>query len=240
MPVDGGATDTAREGKSRSRGPPYLMTQDIHIWHPDSDGDFPVVYAMHGLGGSGSGWDVIGPALAEHGIVVFAPDYRSTDSAQGRWGRTVQDLVCGYRYAREIAGDYGGDLARPVTFVGHSLGAEMTIGGGLDTTDFVPDGPYDVCFTGTLGPDAIVERFSSTIGNAGEWNVKFAKLDSPSSLAGADGRVVERGDFAVTAGADDSGCYAGSYMMTWKPTDNGAWGLQHFAWQDVEAEAAGE
>lgn len=92
--------------------------------------------------------------------------------------------------------------------------------------------------TAFMGPDAIVERFSSTIGNAGEWNVKFAKLDSPSSLAGADGRVVERGDFAVTAGADDSGCYAGSYMMTWKPTDNGAWGLQHFAWQDVEAEAA--
>ncbi len=92
--------------------------------------------------------------------------------------------------------------------------------------------------TAFMGPDAIVERFSTTIGNEGEWNVKFAKLNSSSSLAGADGRVVERGDFAVTAGADDSGCYAGSYMMTWKPADNGAFGLQHFAWQDVEAEAA--
>ena len=92
--------------------------------------------------------------------------------------------------------------------------------------------------TAFMGPDAIVERFSSTIGNEGEWNVKFAKLDSTSSLTGVDGSVVERGDFAVTAGADDSGCYAGSYMMTWKATESGDWGLQHFAWQDVEADAA--
>lgn len=93
--------------------------------------------------------------------------------------------------------------------------------------------------TAFMGPDAIVERFSSTIGNAGEWNVKFAKLDSTSALMGKDGSsVVERGDFAVTAGADDSGCYAGSYMMTWKQAEGGDWGLQHFAWQDVEAEAA--
>lgn len=92
--------------------------------------------------------------------------------------------------------------------------------------------------TAFMGPDAIVERFSSTIGNEGEWNVKFVKLDSTSALTGKDGSVVERGDFAVTAGADDSGCYAGSYMMTWKTADGGTWGLQHFAWQDVEAETA--
>lgn len=92
--------------------------------------------------------------------------------------------------------------------------------------------------TAFMGPDAIVERFSTTIGNEAEWNVKFTKLDSTSSLAGKDGSVVERGDFAITAGADDSGCYAGSYMMTWKPTEDGAWGLQHLAWQDVEAEPA--
>lgn len=90
----------------------------------------------------------------------------------------------------------------------------------------------DTAFT---GPDAIVERFSSTIGAEDQWNVKFTKLDSTSMLKGVDGSVVERGDFAVTGGADDSGCYAGSYMMTWKPSDSG-WGLQHFAWQDVEAD----
>ncbi|MGI9504776.1 MAG: nuclear transport factor 2 family protein [Geminicoccaceae bacterium] len=90
-----------------------------------------------------------------------------------------------------------------------------------------------------IGPDAIVERFSTTIGAPDEWNVKFAKLDSSSQLAGKDGRMVERGDFAVTAGADDSSCYAGSYMMTWAPAKSGDWGLQLLAWQDVEVDIAG-
>jgi ketosteroid isomerase-like protein len=89
-----------------------------------------------------------------------------------------------------------------------------------------------------VGADAIVERFSSTIGAPDQWNVKFAKLDSSSQLAGKDGRVVERGDFAVTAGADDASCYAGSYMMTWAPADSGDWGLQLLAWQDVEVDLA--
>ena len=89
-----------------------------------------------------------------------------------------------------------------------------------------------------VGPAAIVERFSSTIGAPDQWNVKFAKLSSSSELTGKDGRVVERGDFAVTAGADDDSCYAGSYMMTWAPAENG-WGLQLLAWQDVEVDLAG-
>ena len=60
------------------------------------------------------------------------------------------------------------------------------------------------------GPDAIVGHFEQPIG--GEWNVKFARLNSNAQLAGKDGRVVERGDFAITAGADDGSCYAGSYL----------------------------
>lgn len=91
--------------------------------------------------------------------------------------------------------------------------------------------------TAFMGPDAIVERFSSEIGADEKWNVKFTHLDSTDQLVGKDGRVVERGLFAVTAGEGDAACYAGSYMMTWAPKDD-AWGLQHFAWQDVEADPA--
>jgi hypothetical protein len=65
------------------------------------------------------------------------------------------------------------------------------------------------------GPGAIVDHFEQPTG--GEWNVKFARLDSSDQFTGSDGRVVERGDFAITAGADDSACYTGSYMMTWAP-----------------------
>ena len=85
------------------------------------------------------------------------------------------------------------------------------------------------------GPDAIVGHFEQPIG--GEWNVKFARLDSADQFTGADGRVVERGDFAITAGADDSSCYAGSYMMTWAPQGD-AWQLQIFSWQDLETDLA--
>jgi ketosteroid isomerase-like protein len=83
------------------------------------------------------------------------------------------------------------------------------------------------------GPDAIVGHFEQPIG--GEWNVKFAKLDSEEQITGNDGRVVERGDFAITAGADDNACYAGSYMATWAPQGDD-WRLQLFAWQDVETD----
>jgi ketosteroid isomerase-like protein len=83
------------------------------------------------------------------------------------------------------------------------------------------------------GPDAIVGHFEQPIG--GEWNVKFVRLETEDQITGNDGRVVERGDFAITAGADDSACYAGSYMATWAPQEGGdAWRLQVFSWQDVE------
>lgn len=85
-----------------------------------------------------------------------------------------------------------------------------------------------------IGQDAVSARFSETIGNPEQWNVKFAVLKSTSSHRGKDGRVVERGDFGVTAGADDPACYAGSYLMTWTVDRK----LQMLAWQDVESEMA--
>ncbi|HEX6144229.1 MAG TPA: nuclear transport factor 2 family protein [Geminicoccaceae bacterium] len=86
-----------------------------------------------------------------------------------------------------------------------------------------------------VGPDAIVGRFSDTIGNPDQWNVKFASLESEDQITGEDGRVVERGDFAITAGGDDGECYAGSYMATWAPSAD-EWKLQVFAWQDVKVD----
>ena len=85
-----------------------------------------------------------------------------------------------------------------------------------------------------IGPDAVIERFSGTIGAPDQWNVKFAILNSDSQFEGNDGPVVERGDFAVTAGGDSGSCYRGSYMMTWAKQADAAWRLQLLAWQDVE------
>ena len=86
------------------------------------------------------------------------------------------------------------------------------------------------------GADQVMGRFEKTIG--GEWNVKFTHLDSTDQFSGKDGRVVERGDFAVTAGANDDSCYRGSYMMTWAPQSGDQWRLQTLAWQDLETELA--
>jgi hypothetical protein len=84
------------------------------------------------------------------------------------------------------------------------------------------------------GQAQVLDHFDKTIG--GEWNVKFVTLDSSDQLTGKDGRVVERGDFAVTAGVNDDTCYAGSYMMTWAPQSGGDWQLQTLAWQDLETD----
>jgi len=86
-----------------------------------------------------------------------------------------------------------------------------------------------------IGRDAVVGRFEATI--AGEWNVKFTKLDTTSEFEGKDGRVVERGDFAITAGADSNACYIGSYLMTWAPESDG-WKMQVLTWQDLETALA--
>lgn len=89
-----------------------------------------------------------------------------------------------------------------------------------------------------VGSDAILERFEKTIGAPDQWNVKFVHLDPKDEHTGKDGRVVTRGDFAVTAGADDGSCYAGSYLSTWKPQDGGGWQLQWLAWEDLESDLA--
>lgn len=88
-----------------------------------------------------------------------------------------------------------------------------------------------------VGPDAVMARWTGVIGAPDQWNVKFAELETDGTTAGKDGRLVERGSFAITAGADDSGCYAGSYLMTWAPVADG-WRLQIMTWQDVETDGA--
>src|SRR5688572_30788219 len=47
-----------------------------------------------------------------------------------------------------------------------------------------------------MGPDAVVGALREPI--ADKWNVKFVTLNSTNQVAGKDGRVVERGDFAIT------------------------------------------
>jgi len=141
-------------------GPPYNLvsttvkdarTQQIEVWAPTGQGQWPVVYAVPGTGGKWTDFDQVGPALARQGVVVFASDYR----VNGTEEQVTADLVCGYRYARSIAGSYGGELTRPVTALGYSRGAELVLG-GLQEALYGPGGSYKHCFAGVPVPDVVV------------------------------------------------------------------------------------
>ncbi len=128
----------------------HETTRDISVWAPEAEGAWPVVYALPGMSGDRTRWDVAGLALARQGVVVFATDYRPTEPQH-----VGQDLECGYRYAMTLAEEYGGDLDQPVTIVGHSFGATMALFGGL-SDDAGPGGTFGECFTGTARPDVII------------------------------------------------------------------------------------
>ncbi len=164
----------------------HETTQDIRVWFPASGSGFPIVWALHGYDRSNADWGVIGPVLAAHGVVVFAPDYRSTEIDQGRWDHITQDLGCASGYEREVAGDYGGDLTLPVIGVGHSLGAPMAIGGAFETPVHVP-GESDACFSGPPAPlpDAVV----ALAGCYYEWRGQPTGLD-PAQFGSGDAKLV--------------------------------------------------
>ena len=132
----------------------HETTQEISVWAPDAEGDWPVVWAAHGtvdMGASRMDWEPLGKALASEGVVVFAADNRQLDFESSQ-----QDGECAYRYARSIASEYGGDLDQPVTFIGHSLGATTVLIGGLDEDTYGPSGTYDACFQGEPRPQVVV------------------------------------------------------------------------------------
>jgi alpha-beta hydrolase superfamily lysophospholipase len=129
----------------------HETTQDISVWAPDAEGSWPVVYALHGTGGSRQDLVETATALASQGVVVFAADYRS--AAPEYW---EQDAECGYRYALSIAEEYGADLDQPVTSFGWSLGATLVLEGSLNDAAYGPGGTYEECLSGTPRADVTV------------------------------------------------------------------------------------
>ena len=172
-------------------------TQDILVFEPDAEGSWPVVLAFHGINGSADHMAEIGKRLAGNGFVVFAPNYRTDLSTEQGIVNAVRDAECGYRYARSIASDYGGDLDRPVTFVGWSLGALYVIQTGLDEV-IDPTGEYVPCFTEAARPEIIV----AASGCYYEFEGKPFDLLEPAEWANEDAEVI------VAAGENDTVCPA--------------------------------
>lgn len=151
------ATDIETRGGVTAKLISHETTQDIAVFAPDGDGQWPVVLALHGLGGSWQDWAESATALADHGVLVFAPYGRTREAVeQGRWADLQQDTECAYRFVHSVAADYGGDLGQPVTIAGYSLGATGALDIGLNRDAYGPGGSYDVCFAGTPRPDVII------------------------------------------------------------------------------------
>ena len=131
-------------------------TQEIMVWAPEADGSWPVVYALHGTGGNAQGLAEMATVLAGQGVVVFATDFHSELISTPQWKEVYRDTECGYRYARSVAANYGGDLDQPATIVGHSLGATIALAMALNESVFGPDGEFDACPGETPRPDVVV------------------------------------------------------------------------------------
>jgi dienelactone hydrolase len=107
------------------------LAPELRVLAPDGEGPWPVVVALHGLGGTGQDMVELGTRLAQDGVVVFAPTYHTDLSSPEGLTRASDDLVCAYQVVRRDAAEYGGDLTQPVTAVGWSLGADFVVLGGL-------------------------------------------------------------------------------------------------------------
>lgn len=125
---------------------------------PSGDGGWPVVVLLHGQGMDGDAMEPVATALAERGLLVYAPTYRlvlagvrGEQLESGQWaGETLLgDLACAIRTARVDAADQGADTDRLV-LVGYSMGAAFGA-----TTAIVGDDPE--LASGTSGTCATSE-----------------------------------------------------------------------------------
>ena len=170
-------------------------TQEVLVFAPEDEGNWPVVFALHGINGRAEDMAELGRRLAARGVVVFAPTYRTDLSSQPGKVELVRDAECAYRFARSVSAEYGGDLDKPVTFVGWSLGATFAIQGGLDE-QIDPTHQYLTCFTEVPRADVIVALSGCYYEYGGQPSYQF----SPEEWTNTRARVT------LVAGRDDTSC----------------------------------
>jgi dienelactone hydrolase len=114
---------------------PDPTVPELRVLAPDGDGPWPVVVALHGSGGRGQDMVELATRVARAGAVVFVPTYHTDIGSAEGLNRAGDDVSCSYLVARRTAHEYGGDLSRPVTVVGWSLGADLAVLGVLGPRD---------------------------------------------------------------------------------------------------------
>lgn len=114
-------------------GVPYLVdtagTHVLDVYHPTEGGPWPIVMMIHGHTSYGEYLHDWASAVAEQGAVVFVPTWTAyffptIQEQRAEFQREGGQVACAARFARMVAGTYGGDPSN-LTIFGHSAGANI-------------------------------------------------------------------------------------------------------------------
>lgn len=155
---------------------PAMYPGVLDVYSPASAGRWPVVVMFHGEGGARGDLAAQATQVAEHGYVVFVPDWGDVAPGKAfdltsREGLTASDAqnACAVAFAESHAAGYGGDPSTIIVF-GHSAGAMA--GANLA---FAPGKPAPGCLGGGLRPvDALVTWEGDWLASLAMWNDIFA------------------------------------------------------------------
>jgi poly(3-hydroxybutyrate) depolymerase len=84
-------------------GQPYAVTSTVEshettgqitVLEPDADGTWPVVYMLHGIGGTRQDMEQLGSSVAEQGNLVVTIDWDARQDTDA----ILLDLACSYNY----------------------------------------------------------------------------------------------------------------------------------------------
>ena len=109
----------------------HETTQDILVFAPDAAGPWPVVWAMHGIGGTGEDMAEMAARLAGEGFVVFAPTFGTENMLEASQERGVERFInLGTDKAVYPINAYGISKALAEKIVMAAAGKNMTSGDG--------------------------------------------------------------------------------------------------------------
>jgi acetyl esterase/lipase len=139
--------------------------EKLDIYYPDDEGNWPVVIVVHGYSQDSSHFTHLSEAIASQGAVVYNINVEITVP----WIKTIHQIACAVRYARETASNYNGNPGW-ITLVGSSAGAANGVIVAMDGDQFGKD-----CVVSE--GSALVDAF---VGYEGPYNI--ATYDLPERV----------------------------------------------------------
>ena len=129
---------------------PFTSERGMDVYAPGEGSDWPMVVHFHGGVATPEGSEEFATSVAEQGVVVMVPQWRSLGPAGGS-----EDTVCAIAFANERGDEYGGDTDS-VTLSGYSTGGfTAVIHGFIGDT---PPRPVTDCLVDPAieAPEAVV------------------------------------------------------------------------------------